>query len=438
MTKHQHRTFASAKLERKDNTDDPAKDTAEIKKALSTFMGTFDAFAKKTGEEVAELKKKGSVDYVTTDEVKKLNDALDEQKKLVDDLRMANARPQISGADGQKRALTQAEIDHKAAFLKFMRKGDDAGLDELQKKAISIGSEPDGGYTVHAQMETAIDRVLSQVSPIRSIASVMQISTAVLKRPINVGGTGTGWVGETSGRPETNTPTLRERQFPVMELYAMPAATQSLLDDSVVNLEAWLADEVNITFAEQEGLAFVMGNGVDRPKGFVGGYTPVADTSFTEAGGAPGYIPTGAAGAFKTTAPGDDGNNIVDLVYSLKSAYRQNARFVMNRKTQAAIRKMRDSTGQMLWQPGLQAGQPASLLGYAITEAEDMPDIAANSFSIAFGDFQRSYLIVDRVGIRVLRDPFSSKPYILFYTTKRVGGGVKLFEGYKLLRFATT
>lgn len=430
------RPFAAAKpFERKEAGADPALDTIEIKKGLETFMKAFGEHNAKVDAELAELKKGKSPDAVTAAEFKKLNDEMDLQKKLVTDLRLELARPQASDKDGKK--LTADQIAHKEAVYKYMRSGDDTGLHDLAKKALQIGVDPDGGYTVNAEMESTVDRILSQVSPIRQISQVMQISTAMLKRPINVGGTGSGWVGEASGRPETNTPILRERQYPVMELYAMPSATQSILDDSVINLEAWLADEVNITFAEQESLAFVMGNGVDRPRGFIGGYTPVTEATFTEAGGAPGYIATGVNGGF-ATGTGADVNNLVDLTYSLKSAYRQNANFVLNRDSQRLVRRMQDTTGQKVWQQGLTAGQPDTLLGYAVTEAEDMPTVATNSFSIAFGDFRRAYIVVDRVGIRVLRDPFSAKPYILFYTTKRVGGGVKLFESYKLLRFAAT
>ncbi len=424
-----------------DSPADPPSDTAEIKQALDGFMQTFDAFDKKTKDELAQMKKsmdKRTADVVTQDEVKKLNDALDEQKKIIDDLRLAERRPQIDGPDGQKRTLTEAEVKHAEAAMNYIRKGDEAGLRELEAKALSVGSDPDGGYMVPMQMESTVDRVLSEVSPIRAIATVQQISTAVYKRPVNMSGTGTGWVGESAGRPETATPTLRERTFPAMELYAMPAATQSLLDDAAINIEQWLADEVQIAFAEQEGNAFVLGDGVDKPRGFISGYTHVDNDNFTEASGGCGYVATGTTGAFKTTADGDDSDNLIDLVYSLKSGYRQGARFVMNRKTQGEVRKIQDADGNKIWQPGLQNGQPASLLGYPITEAEDMPDIAADSFSIAFGDFRRGYLIVDRVGIRILRDPFSSKPYVLFYTTKRVGGGVKMFEPIKLLKFGTS
>ncbi len=209
----------------------------------------------------------------------------------------------------------------------------------------------------------------------------------------------------------------------------MPAATQTLLDDAEVNVEEWLAQEVQTVFAEQEGTAFVSGDGVNKPRGFLD-YTMVADASWTW--GNIGYIATGVDGAFASTDPSDE---LIDLIYAPKQAYRAGARWVMNRSVEGELRKFKDADGNYIWQPGIAAGQPASLMGYPITEAEDMPDIASNAYAIAFGDFTRGYLIVDRVGIRILRDPFSSKPYVLFYTTKRVGGGVQNFEAIKVLKF---
>jgi HK97 family phage major capsid protein len=215
-----------------------------------------------------------------------------------------------------------------------------------------------------------------------------------------------------------------------MELYAMPAATQTLLDDAIVNVDQWIAEEVESAFAEQEGAAFVNGDGTDKPKGFLA-YPSVADASW--AWGNIGVLNTGVAGAFAASNPSDV---LVDLVYALKAGYRQNASFVMNRKTQAAVRKFKDSTGNYLWQPPASAGAPATLLGFPLVEAEDMPNIANNAVSIAFGDFRRGYLVVDRAGVRILRDPYSAKPYVLFYTTKRVGGGVQDFAAIKGLKFA--
>jgi HK97 family phage major capsid protein len=408
-----------------------APDTVEIKKAIDGFMTTFEEFKSKVTSELEETKKRGSADVVTVDQVKKLNDALDEQKKLVDELRLDAKRPQITGHDGEKRAMTADEQKHRDAFLSFMRKGSEEGLADLQTKALSAGVNPDGGYVVPFELDRTIDRVLSEVSPIRAISSVMQISTGSLKKPVNMGGAGSGWVGEKESRPQTATPTLNMLEFPVMELYANPAATQTLLDDAYINIEQWLADEVQITFAEQEGAAFVNGNGVNKPHGFLA-YDTVANANY--AWGKLGFTVSGGASDFAATDPEDV---FIDLIHSLKAGYRTGARFVMNSATQAKVRKFKDGNDNFIWQPGLQAGQPDRLLGYPITEAEDMPDVGAGEFPIAFGNFNRGYQIVDRIGTRVLRDPYTAKPFVLFYTTKRVGGGVKNFEAIKLLKISS-
>jgi HK97 family phage major capsid protein len=278
-------------------------------------------------------------------------------------------------------------------------------------------------------VEREVLRRLSAVSPIRAISSVRVISGGQYKRAFSTSGPATGWVGETAARPQTASPALSEMSFPAMELYAMPAATQTLLDDSVVDIDRWIAEEVEAAFAEQEGAAFVNGDGVNKPKGFLASDT-IEDEIWEW--GRLGTIQAGGAD-FPASNPSDV---LVELIYALKAGYRQNASFVMNRKTQSAIRKFKDDNGQYLWAPPASIGQSATLMGFPVVEAEVMPDIAAGSCAIAFGDFKRGYLVVDRAGMRVLRDPYSAKPYVLFYTTKRVGGGVQDYAAIKLLKFA--
>jgi HK97 family phage major capsid protein len=245
-------------------------------------------------------------------------------------------------------------------------------------------------------------------------------------------GPSVGWVGETDARTQTASPTLDELSFPTMELYAIPAATAALLDDTAINIDEWLAQEVEQVFAAQEGTAFVIGDGNNKPKGFLS-YNTVANVSWTW--GNIGYLASGVSGAFSVSNPSDV---LVDLIYAVRAGYRQNGAFVMNRKSQSTIRKFKDTTGNYLWQPPATAGGKATLMTFPVIEAEDMPDIAANSLSIAFGDFGRGYLVVDRAGISVLRDPYTAKPYVLFYMTKRVGGGVQDFDAIKLLKFAVS
>ncbi len=389
------------------------------------FMRAFEAFKETNDERLAEIEQRAAADPVTTEKLARIDRALDETKRTIDQVALKAQRPQLGG-NGQQ---TADGLAHKAAFDGYVRKGESANLRELEAKSLSVGSDPDGGYLVPDETERAVNTALRNISPLRSIAGVRQVSGSVYKVPFATSGAATGWIGETAARPETNTPVLTELSYPTMELYAMPAATQSLLDDSAVNIDEWLAEEVRAAFAEQEGTAFVTGDGVNKPTGFLS-YPTVANASWTW--GNIGFVATGTAGAFPASDPGDV---LIDLVYAVKSAYRANGHFVMNRATQSEIRKMKDVDGTYLWQPSLEAGAPATLLGYPIAESEDMPDIATDSLSIAFGDFSRGYLIVDRVGIRVLRDPYSSKPYVLFYTTKRVGGGVRDFDAIKLMKF---
>jgi HK97 family phage major capsid protein len=289
---------------------------------------------------------------------------------------------------------------------------------------------------VPVEIERAVNRAVRDVSPIRAIAGVRQVSASVYRKPFAITGAESGWVAETADRPETDSPTLAaltEMQFPTMELYAMPAATSALLDDAAVDIDEWIAEEVRDSFAQQEGTAFINGNGTTAPKGLLT-YTKVANASWTW--GNIGFILTGVDAGFPTaSATVNPADKLIDLVHAVKAGYRANGTFVFNRATQAAIRKLKDAEGDYVWQPPAKAGEPSLLMGYPVAESEDMPNMTADSYAVAFGDFRRGYLIVDRVGIRVLRDPYSHKPYVLFYTTKRVGGGVQDFEAIKLLKF---
>lgn len=403
--------------------------THEVKAEFGGFQRTFEAFKNTNDQRLREIEKRFGADVLTEEKLNRINSALDEHKQRMDELMLSQARPDFASGDTPRSPYAR---EHRAGFDLYMRKGVEQGLLELESKALSVGVSADGGFLVPPETERQIDRLLSVASPIRSISGVQKISGNIYKKPFATASASTGWVGETAARPQTTTPTLVELSFPAMEIYAMPSATQTILDDAAVDTEAWLADEVQIIFAEQESLAFVSGDGVNKPKGFLA-YTNVANASWTW--GNMGYLATGVSAAFAASNPSDI---LVNLIYSLKQGYRANANWVLNRNVQSDIRKFKDANGMYLWQPSVQAGQPSLLLGYPVTESEDMPNIAANSFSIAFGDFKRGYLIVDRLGIRVLRDPYTAKPYVLFYTTKRVGGGVQNFEAIKLVKFGVS
>lgn len=405
---------------------EPQVSAMEMAQAFDEFLRAFEAFKQTNDERLAQIEQRMAADVITVDKLERINRELDEQKRVVDSLALKAARP----PRGESTIVrNHAAIEHKAAFHSYIRHGEAANLRQLEQKALSVGSGPDGGYTVPEEVESTIMRALREVSPIRAISGVRQVSSATYKKPFATTGAAAGWVGETGARTETDTPVLAELSFPTMELYAMPAATQTLLDDSAVDIDAWIAEEVRAAFAEQENTAFVSGDGTNKPKGFLA-YTIVDNASWSW--GNIGYIATGVSGGFAATDPA---YNLIDLVYSLGAGYRNNAHWVMNRSTQAEIRKIKDGDGNYIWLPGEQAGAAPTLLNFPITETEDMPSIGADATAIAFGDFGRGYLVVDRIGIRVLRDPYSAKPYVLFYTTKRVGGGVQDFNAIKLLKF---
>lgn len=301
----------------------------------------------------------------------------------------------------------------------------------VELKAMSGASDAAGGYAVPEEIDAAIERTLSDISPIRAIANVVKVGSAGYRKLVAAGGTPSGWAAETAARPETATPTFFEIAPPSGELYANPAASQAMLDDAAFDVEGWLAEEIAREFARAEGAAFVNGSGVNRPRGFLTGPTSTAGDA-TRTFGQLQHLPTGAAGGFAASPE----EKLIDLVQSLRSVYRQGATFVMNSATLARIRKFKTGDGAFLWQPSLAAGQPATLLGYPVVEAEDMPDITAGSLSVAFGNFKAGYLIAERTETQILRDPYSNKPFVHFYATKRVGGAVSNAEAIKLLKFA--
>jgi HK97 family phage major capsid protein len=331
----------------------------------------------------------------------------------------AIARPALSGAKSESSPFVE----------RYLRKGLEAGV---ELKAMSGASDAAGGYAVPEELDARIDKLLTAISPIRAIANVVRVGSAGYRKLVTTGGTPSGWVAETAARPETGTPAFEEIAPPSGELYANPAASQAMLDDAVFDVEAWLAGEIATEFARAEGAAFVNGNGTSRPKGFLAAAN-AATADGVRAFGTLQYLSTGVAGGFPASNPQD---KLIDLVQALRSPYRQGAVFVMNSATASAIRKFKTADGAFLWQPGLVSGQPDTLLGYPVIEAEDMPDVAANSLSVAFGNFRAGYLIAERAETQILRDPYTNKPFVHFYATKRVGGQVMNSEAIKLLKFA--
>ncbi|MEZ5655571.1 MAG: phage major capsid protein [Sphingobium sp.] len=340
--------------------------------------------------------------------------------------RRAVDRPALDGVKGAERDPA------RVAFVdKYLRRGQEAGL---ELKSLSGASGGVGGFAVPREIDAMIASTLKAISPIRQVANVVQTGSAGYRKLVASGGTPSGWASETGARAETGTPTFNEIVPPAGELFANPAASQAMLDDVQFDLESWLAGEISMEFAKAEGTAFVSGTGTNQPKGFLT-YTTTNEADGVRAFGSLQYVASGAAGAFAASNPQD---RLVDLVQSLKAPYRQGAAFVMNSTTLAVIRKFKTADGAFLWQPSLSAEQPATLLGYPVIEAADMPNIAANSLSIAFGNFSHGYVIAERNETSILRDPYSNKPFVHFYAVKRIGGAVTNSEAIKLMKFSAS
>ena len=353
------------------------------------------------------------------EDVAQLREEMAQLKSRMDAAAVAAGRPALAGA----KSAGSPFVDN------YLRKGLESGI---ELKAMAGTTDAAGGYAVPEEIDAEIDRTLKAISPIRAIANVVKVGSAGYRKLVAAGGTPSGWVSETAGRPETDTPVFAEIAPPFGELYANPAASQAMLDDAAFDVESWLAQEIATEFARAEGAAFVGGTGVNQPKGFLSAPNSAAADGVRPFGTLQ-YVTSGAAGAFVGVNPQD---KLIDLVQALRPPYRQGAVFVMNSATAAKIRKFKTADGAFLWQPGLVAGQPDTLLGYPVVEAEDMPDVAADSLSIAFGNFRAGYLIAERTETQILRDPFTHKPFVHFYATKRIGGQVANSEAIKLMKFA--
>lgn len=376
--------------------------------------------------EVKADKLEASFEAIERDEegVAALKLELELLKSRIEEGVIAAQRPALLGAgsDGVKSAESRDFTE------RFLRLGIEAGLEQKSLDNATVGA---GGFAIPREIDDKIDATLLAISPIRKIANVVKVGSSNYRRLISTGGFQSGWVGLEALRPETTTPTFTEVIPPSGDLYANPAASQDMLDDAMFDVDEWLAKEVANEFARAEGFAFVKGSGVNQPMGFL--TSPSAATADNvRAMGTLQFLGTGVSAGFPAANPAD---RLIDLVQTLRQPYRQGAVFVMNSATAAQIRKFKTTDGAFIWQPGLISGQPATLLGYPVIEAEDMPDVAANSLSIAFGNFNAGYTIAERNETSILRDPYTKKPYVYFYATKRVGGQVVNSEAIKLLKF---
>jgi HK97 family phage major capsid protein len=345
-----------------------------------------------------------------------LRSDVDEVKARLDRVSRAAARPALDGI--------RNETEVKGFVDGYLRKGLTSEIKSIR------GTVPqDGGYAVPREIDALIANQIKEISPIRSLAQVVQVGTSGYRKLMTIGGTASGWVAETAGRPETASPEFREVAPPSGNLYANPAASQDMLDDAAFDLEGWLASEIAMEFARAEGAAFVGGTGINQPLGFLASPTSEAGDA-TRPFGTLQYVASGDAAGFDANPDA----KLIDLVHTMKAGHRQGASWVMNSATLAVVRKLKTTDGALLWQPGLVEGQPDRLLGYPVVEAEDMPDMTPGAFPIAFGNFKAGYLIAERSATTILRDPFTNKPFVHFYATKRVGGQVLDSAAIKLLR----
>lgn len=403
---------------------------SELNKAIEDLAKSWSDF------QTADRDSKSRSEAERKEMLAKVNDAVtaaSDAKKAADEAILKANRIAVSGGDTKGERPEDAE--HKKAYMDFIRKGVDAGLGDIERKALSIGTSADGGYALPKQLADQVQAKMVDISPIRSLATVVQTSSNDYRRIFDVRGTASGWVGETAARTATNTPQLAELPAFMGDLYANATASQWSLDDIFFNAEGWLTDSIATEFARAQGAAFVSGSGTNQPKGFTA-YTTAATADSGRAFGTIEHVATGVAGDFAASNKGD---TLVSIVYKLKAAHRAGATWVTNKAILGEIRAFKEATtNAYMWQPGLAAGQPDRLLGYPIVESEDMPAKAANALGIAFGNFRNGYCVVDRVGVRALRDPYTNKPNVQFYVTQRVGGMLLDSEAIKVVKFSVS
>jgi HK97 family phage major capsid protein len=444
-------SFAAAAYERR---EEPS--IKSVGEAIDKIATAFDEY-KKTNDQRIEAIKSGNSTADMDAKLAKMDahiDGMSEAKSRLEKLEAKLARPGVI-QDALKEGGSREDVDHRNAFVNWVRAPqdqeakqalmvaqkarDDRRVQELKSQGVperraaqvvtSTGAA--GGFALPSIIETTINRLATDISPIRQIATVRQVGSTDYKELFDVGGATFEWLGETDTRNQTNTPNLTEIIPTFGMASAKPQATEESLDDLFFNVESWLIESAVEAIATGEGAAFIGGNGTKKPTGFLAGPAPVATADATRAFGTLQYFASGQAAALPSNP-----DVFTDMVYGVRARYRNNARWLTAKLVMAAMRKYKDTAGQYLWQPSLSASQPATFIGYGITEAEDMPAAAANSFPLAFGDFKEGYLIADRVGMRITRDEITSPGFVKFYVRRRVGGKLRNTQAIKLLKIA--
>lgn len=391
----------------------PRADAENPKVLFASLNAAFEEFKTTHAESIA------AKDVVTTEKLDRINTALSDLEAAM----ALQARKLEAAATIGTGGRIIPDTEYSQNFTAYARGGGEAIQASLKKTPDS-----DGGYLAPIEWDRTITDKLKIVSPGRSVFGIQTVTGQGFRKVFNLRGQASGWVGETAARPESGTSAFGVMTYNFGELYANPAITQQMLDDAEVDVETWLAGEVDTEFGFQESVAFISGSGVDRPTGLL---------TYVTGGANAAVHPFGSV---KLTASANaallnDAQTIINLIYGLPTELGQNASFIANRNTIKVIRSFKDGQGNYLWQPNFQSGEPATIAGYKSMEYAAMPDIAANSVPVLFGDFSRGYGIFDRKGTTVLRDPFTNKPFVHFYTTKRVGGGLlnpEFIKGVKI------
>lgn len=401
-----------------------APDLKEVKTLIEDQGRTWEEFKTANDARLKAIEEKGYAPADLTEKVDKINGDLTLLGKTLADIAKKSNRP-VSPGDSN---LTDDQVAHKQAFGAYARKGVDDGLRAIEQKAITVASDPDGGYFATFEMEAGIERLMGVQSAMYNLATVKTIGARSYKKRVRTSGAGHQWVGEGEAPTDATTPKYAQLEFVPGTISTEPQVSTDSLEDLELSVESEITDAVEQEFGEGIGAAFITANGIGKPKGLLA-YDTVANASYEW--GKLGFVATGGAAGFAASNPSDA---LISLIHSLKRGYRNGAAFLLNDLTLATIRKFKDGNGIYLWQPGLQAGVPGQLLGYNVANDDNMPDLGADAFPVAFGDFGRAYVIVRRRGIAMLRDPYTAKGWVKFYTTMRVGGGVQNFEAAKLLK----
>lgn len=393
----------------------------EITERVHSLGNAWEHFKSVNDARLSEVERKGYADPLYNEHLGRINESLDQHKRRIDMIETANARPE---RDAVAQRLGNYDVsEYRSAFRNYLRKGMDAGLEKMQLKALSVGTDTEGGFLVPNQMSELLTQIVFESSPMRKLATIETISSDTLDLIDDTGEMTAEWATETAARNETNNPLFGRTQIETFEMHAQPKATQKLIDDASIDIESWIARKVAEKFSRLEATAFISGDGVGKPKGILA----------YAAGTAWGQIEQLNSG----TSAVITADSLIRLYYALKDEYAKQASFLMHRTSAQAVRLLKEATtNQYLWQPGLAAGAPDTLMGVPVVLASDVPAPAASSLSVVVGDFKRAYLIVDRLGIRTLRDPYTSKPFVKFYTTRRVGGAVVNSDAVKILKLA--